>query len=149
MTDYRALRNAIVFREPLPSGYTMPAPDQIASAFGKVETELDNAVENLQKAEQAEAEEITEEGAREYRDARRYIIAALVAGILLAAAIGALVTRLIKKQLASVGRALAGVAKNDLTVPAEVRSRDELGRMAAAVNRAREGLRTTVGKLSG
>ncbi|BCJ52589.1 chemotaxis protein [Actinoplanes sp. NBRC 14428] len=149
MKDYRALRDTVMFREPLPPGYTMPPADQIGAEFGKGEAKLNSAVAALQKAEDTQADAIAGRAAEDFRKARTRIVAALLAGILVAAAIGVLVTRLIKVQLASVGRALAAVADNDLTEPAEVRSRDELGRMAAAVNRARDGLRGTVAQLTG
>jgi methyl-accepting chemotaxis protein len=76
------------------------------------------------------------------------IIVALAVGLLLALLVGLVVTALIKRQLATVYQALTAVADGDLTVAAEVRSRDELGRMAVAVNRARDGLRGTISSLT-
>ncbi|WP_199515075.1 HAMP domain-containing methyl-accepting chemotaxis protein [Nucisporomicrobium flavum] len=149
MGRYRTLRDTIVFQTPPPAGFTLPPPAQIGAAFQSVEDEMNGAVAALQKAEDTEADAITAESGEEFRNARRYVIVALIAGILLAAAIGMLVARLIRQQLASVAHALGAVADGDLTVPAEVRSRDELGRMAVAVNRARDGLRGTVAQLTG
>jgi len=148
MKHYRALRDTVVFQMPMTGGYKVPAPDQIGAEFASVEAEMNKAVADLQKAEDVEADAIAAETAAEVRQARRFIVIALIAGILLAAAIGLLVMRLIRRQLASVSQALGAVADGNLTLPAEVRSRDELGRMAVAVNRARDGLRGTVTQLA-
>jgi methyl-accepting chemotaxis protein len=149
MKHYRALRDTVVFQMPMTGGYKVPAPEQIGAEFNAVEAEMNKAVADLQKAEDAEADAIASETAAEVRQARRFIVIALLAGMLLAAAIGLLVMRLIRRQLASVARALGAVADGNLTVPADVRSRDELGHMAVAVNRARDGLRGTVAQLAG
>ena len=149
MKYYRALRDTVVFQMPMTGGFKVPAPEQIGAEFNAVEGEMNTAVADLQKAEDVEADAIAAESEDEFRNARLYVIIALIAGILAAAAIGLLVARLIRRQLASVAQALGAVADGNLTVPAEVRSRDELGHMAAAVNRARDGLRGTVTQLAG
>ena len=148
LQHYRALRNTVLFQEPISGGYTLPAPDQILAEFNSVEGAMNASVADLQKLEDTGADQLAQEADNEFRSARAIMIASLIIGILLAAAIALLVVRLIKQQLATVATALGAVADNDLTIPAEVRSRDELGRMAMAVNRAREGLRTTVGSLT-
>ncbi|MGW4943112.1 methyl-accepting chemotaxis protein [Actinoplanes sp. NPDC004185] len=148
LKHYRALRDTVLFQEPISGGYTLPAPDQILNEFNSVEGAMNTSVADLQKLEDTEANALAQEAGKEFRSARTIMIASLIIGILLAAAIAMLVVRLIKQQLATVATALGAVADNDLTIPAEVRSRDELGRMAMAVNRARDGLRATVGSLT-
>jgi methyl-accepting chemotaxis protein len=148
LKHYRALRDTVLFQEPISGGYTLPAPDQILNEFNSVEGAMNTSVADLQKLEDTEADTLAQEAGKEFRSARTIMIASLIVGILLAAAIAMLVVRLIKQQLATVATALGAVADNDLTIPAEVRSRDELGRMAMAVNRARDGLRATVGSLT-
>jgi methyl-accepting chemotaxis protein len=147
--SYRALRNVLLFRETPPAGFTLPAEDQRLPQLNAAETAMNKAVADLQKAEDTEADELAEHVAKQVASARVAIIAALVAGILFAAALAAFVVAVIKRQLATVATALGAVADSDLTVAAEVRSRDELGRMAVAVNRARDGLRSTVTQLAG
>ncbi|UQU64403.1 methyl-accepting chemotaxis protein [Couchioplanes caeruleus] len=149
MGRYRTLRNTVLFQESPPAGFTLPPAAQIGAAFESVEGEMNGAVAALQKTEDSEADAITADSAADFRNARRYVIVALIAGIVLAAAIALIVARLVRRQLASVAHALGAVADGNLTVPAEVRSRDELGLMAAAVNRARDGLRGTVAQLTG
>jgi methyl-accepting chemotaxis protein len=148
MTTYRALRNTVLFQEAPPAGFTPPAEAQILNEFARVETEVNTAVAELQALEGREADALANLAEDEYNETRRYIIIALIAGIVLAAALGVAVARLIRRQLATVATALGAVADGNLTVPAEVRSRDELGRMAVAVNTARDGLRTTVASLT-
>jgi methyl-accepting chemotaxis protein len=148
LKHYRALRETVLFQQPISGGYTLPAPDQIFAEFSSVEGAMNTSVADLQKLEDTEADTLAQEAGDEFRSARTIMIASLIIGILLAAAIAMLVVRLIRQQLATVATALGAVADNDLTIPAEVRSRDELGRMAMAVNRARDGLRATVGSLT-
>jgi methyl-accepting chemotaxis protein len=148
MKHYRALRNTVLFAEPITGGYTLPAPDQIVTEFNTVEGAMNTAVADLQKLEDTEADTLAQEADNEFRKARALMIGALIVGMLLAGGIAYLVVRLIRQQLATVATALGAVADNDLTIAAEVRSRDELGRMAMAVNRAREGLRATVSSLT-
>ncbi|MET3423004.1 methyl-accepting chemotaxis protein [Actinoplanes tereljensis] len=141
---YQALRNAIIFGEPLAAGYTMPATDQILSEFNKAETGMSEGVAEMQQVEDTESDAMATRGTASYNKAKMVTLIALIVGFVLAAGICVLVIRLIRNQLTTVSTALDAVAAGDLTVAAEVRSRDELGAMAGAVNRAREGLRTSV-----
>jgi methyl-accepting chemotaxis protein len=146
--NWRALRDTAVFQEPMAAGFTMPAPDRLLAEFARTQADMDKAVANLQDAEDSEAESLATAAAARSDTNRIITIAALLVGLVLALLVGLFVTRLIRKQLASVSRALGAVADGDLTVAAEVRSRDELGAMAVAVNRARDGLRDTVTSLT-
>ncbi|WP_305785893.1 methyl-accepting chemotaxis protein [Symbioplanes lichenis] len=145
---YGALRNTILFGQPLAAGYTMPAADAVGAEFDTIEADMNNAVAGLQKAEDTAADALAAKAADQASGSRMFIIVALIAGIALAAALTVFVIEVIKRQLATVATALGAVAENDLTVGADVRSRDELGRMAVAVNRARDGLRGTVAQLT-
>jgi methyl-accepting chemotaxis protein len=148
LRHYRALRDTVVFGEPMASGYPKPPPDQFQAEAGRVEASVDAAVVNLQAAENSEAEQTAAHGTDQYNRARMLTVVTLLVGLLLATAVGATVMRLIKGQLATVTSALGAVADGNLTVAAEVRSRDELGALAVAVNRARDGLRGTVTSLT-
>jgi methyl-accepting chemotaxis protein len=148
LKHYRALRDAVIFGEPITGGYTMPAPAQVQTEIEAVETQVNDAVATLQTAEETESDTLAVAGARGYRQARMITLASLLVGVLLASALGLAVVRSIRRQLATVTTALGAVADGDLTVPAEVQARDELGAMAVAVNRARDGLRGTVTSLT-
>ncbi|BCJ46320.1 hypothetical protein GCM10010168_59590 [Actinoplanes ianthinogenes] len=145
---YRGLRDVVILRKPPPAGFEMPAPDQILKAFADAEAGMNGAMDELQKAEESDADAMTATGDQEYRRSRLVTLIGLVIGFVVAAFVGFGVMRLIQRQLATVSSALGAVADGDLTVAAEVRSRDELGLMAQAVNRAREGLQTTVRQLT-
>ncbi|WP_433291832.1 methyl-accepting chemotaxis protein [Actinoplanes sp. CA-030573] len=145
---YRALRDTILFREPMVGGYPVPAADQISAEFVGLENAIAAAVRTMQAVEDQESDAMAAAGTAAYDHARTVLLIALGIGIVLAAAICVMVIGLIRRQLTTVSTALDAVAEGDLTVAAEVRSRDELGAMAAAVNRARDGLRTTVSALT-
>ncbi|WP_433064288.1 methyl-accepting chemotaxis protein [Dactylosporangium sp. CS-033363] len=146
--QYRTLRNVVVFHEAPPAGYTVPAQDQLVATSSKLENGVAEALNSLQKLEEQEATATEAQASEEYRDARLYIIALLLGGLAIALAAGMFVARIVRRQLSSVSGALRALAGADLTKPAEVYSRDELGEMAAAVNDAREGLRGTVAAIS-
>ena len=141
---YRTLRDVVLFHKPAPAGFTLPPAAQIYTQFQTEETAMGQAVAAIQKTEDAESDAMAAHGADEYRRARLVTLLALVIGVAVAVLIGVAVTRLIRRQLTTVSDALHAVAEGDLTVPAHVNGRDELGVMAEEVNRAREGLRGTV-----
>ena len=145
---HRSLSNVIIFGEAPPPGFVMPAPDKIIGAFNSAEADTATAMDELQATEAADADRMAAEGAGEYRQALWLTLGGLGLGFVFAAFVGFGVMRLIRRQLATVSAALVAVADGDLTVPAEVRSRDELGQMAQATNRAREGLLLSVRKLN-
>ncbi|WP_433222671.1 methyl-accepting chemotaxis protein [Dactylosporangium sp. CS-047395] len=146
--QYRTLRNVVVFHEAPPSGYTLPAQDQLVAASTKLENGVADALNSLQKLEEQEATATEAQAGQEYRNARLYIIVLLFGGLALALLAGIFVARIVRRQLGSVSGALRALAGADLTKPAEVYARDELGEMAAAVNDAREGLRGTVAAIT-
>ncbi|MEV1289238.1 methyl-accepting chemotaxis protein [Micromonospora sp. NPDC049679] len=141
---HTGLRDVLILRKPPPAGFTMPAPEKVGEAFVAAEKTMHDAMATMEKAENEQADALAAHAAENYRAARTIAVVALVVGLLLAFAVSFSVARAFRRQLDSVGAALDAVADGDLTRKAEVRSRDELGRMAAAVNRANEGIRATV-----
>ena len=79
-----------------------------------------------------------------YQSRRTTMITFTVIGMLLSVALCLWVVRLITRGLRGVMTSLTAVADGDLTRHTEVRSRDELGEMAGAVNSAVENMRLTV-----
>jgi methyl-accepting chemotaxis protein len=69
---------------------------------------------------------------------------ALAVGIAVAGALTTLVVRRLVGTVRSVQRSVEALAAGDLTVRPEVRSQDELGRMAAALGQAQESLRSVL-----
>jgi methyl-accepting chemotaxis protein len=141
---YRALRNAVLFNMPIQAPYTKPTPATQTAIFNQVDGEANASLAALQQQEDAEADAMAAQAKRAYSRALLVTVLALVIGFVLAALVGMAVVRLVRRQLTTVSDALHAVAEGDLTVPARVDGRDELGVMAEEVNRAREGLRGTV-----
>ncbi|MEU4242721.1 methyl-accepting chemotaxis protein [Actinoplanes sp. NPDC026619] len=145
---YENLRNVLVFKEAPPAGFDTPTGDKIATVWRQTQADLKNAIVTLQNTEESEATVMTTAAEKSYQDARNQLIAIMAVALLVALGLAAFVCRLILRQLASVSTSLAAVAQGDLSVVAEVQSRDELGGMAVAVNEARNGLREVVSQLT-
>ena len=117
------------------------ARDRLDPAFAEVRdalTELDG-LEAGQAAASAQQAEDT------YQSARTLLITVLVIAVVLALVIGVFVARSISRSLATVVGALRRVEQGDLTVTADVRSGDELGQLATALNATAGGLREIIG----
>ncbi|MEV0901100.1 methyl-accepting chemotaxis protein [Actinoplanes sp. NPDC049802] len=145
---FRNLRDAVLFREAPPAGFAVPAADQIATVWTRTQTEFKDAIAELQRTEDTESAQVAAAAQSSYESARNQMIAFMAIALVLAVGLAAFVRRVIVRQLGSVSMSLAAVARGDLTVPAEVQVRDELGGMAVAVNTARDGLRDMVGHLT-
>jgi methyl-accepting chemotaxis protein len=70
-------------------------------------------------------------------------------GALLLFAFGYWISRLVSASIGLVRNALVKMADGDLTAEADVRSRDEVGQMASALNRAQTSLRETMTEING
>ncbi|NEM08004.1 HAMP domain-containing protein, partial [Geodermatophilus normandii] len=73
----------------------------------------------------------------------------LAAGIAVAGGLTVLVVRRLVATVRSVQRSVEALADGDLTVTPEVRGRDELGRMAAALVTAQETMRSVMSSVAG
>ncbi|WP_018683739.1 methyl-accepting chemotaxis protein [Actinokineospora enzanensis] len=81
----------------------------------------------------------------------RSVVVAIIllsVGLVASVAVGLLITRSITKPMRGLSAALEGVADGDLTQNVEVSSRDEVGRMATALNKAVDSMREIVGTIS-
>ena len=145
ITAYWQLRDGAILNR---SATTAPPSATQQQQAAQLEADFLAAVENIQKLELSEAQARADQVDQRFQDARLVMIVSYALGALLAAALVVWAARLTKRQLTSVSAALGAVAVGDLTRPAEVRGRDELGRMAAAVNEARAGLISMAGSLS-
>ncbi|WP_432491775.1 methyl-accepting chemotaxis protein [Kineococcus gypseus] len=145
--DHAALRDVVTFQQAPPAGFTVPAPDQLFPRFIAAEEGFGAAIDALEEADSQQARAAVARAEQAQRTARAVVLGVLVVGLALAGALAAFVVRTVRGQLTSVGTALDAVAAGDLTVAAQVRSGDELGAMADAVNRAREGVAALVRQL--
>jgi methyl-accepting chemotaxis protein len=147
--QFATLRDVLILGKSPPAGFAMPAPDKIVPTFNTYETTMTESVASLQRLAQEQADAMTREAADEYHAARTLTIVVLAVGLLLAVAVAMWVARIMRRQLSETTAALAALAEGDLSRSTVVRSRDELGLMAHAVNRAAAGIRHTVETLSG
>ncbi len=99
-------------------------------AFDRVSADL-AALADLE-ADQASAAAAQAEAT--YTGARTLVLVVIALGLLAAGAIGTLVARSVSRPLAEVVAALGKVRDGDLTVRVPVRSRDEVGVLAATLN---------------
>ena len=102
------------------------------------------ALSALQEADLAHAEAEAAAAHDTYVTARTTVLALLVAGLVVGLGLALYVSRLITRPLGRVNEVLGAVADGDLTRTAQVDSRDEVGVMAANVNRAAESMRLAV-----
>ncbi len=113
-------------------------------SFEALEAELP-AVADAVGARAAAIQEAVEDGQR--NAIRLVAVVALLSAVLLVT-LGLVTVNTIVRPLRRVSRVLAAVAEGDLTGVAGVRSKDEVGRMAQALDRATAQLRETIGAMS-
>jgi methyl-accepting chemotaxis protein len=101
-------------------------------------------LDRASQAEQAQAASVLADAKSTYTNARRLVILILAGGLLIGLALAWYVTRLVLHPLRIVSTVLDHVAEGDLTHVANVPSRDELGRMAQALDRANARTRDVV-----
>ncbi|TQL01607.1 methyl-accepting chemotaxis protein [Cellulomonas sp. SLBN-39] len=111
---------------------------------GPLAQEIVTALQEVTSAQAAEAAESALEAEASYTSTRTALLGVLVVGVLAALALGVVVARRIVADLHLVQRSLDALADGDLTVAATVTSRDELGAMAGALDRAQTSLRETM-----
>ena len=105
---------------------------------------VNQAFDDLRSIEESYASDAVDSANRTFTLSRNLVIIAMLAGLLLAVGLGALTIVRITRPLSEVNTTLAKVADGDLTGVVEVRSNDEVGRMAGSLNRATSSMRETV-----
>ncbi|WP_211374015.1 methyl-accepting chemotaxis protein [Cellulomonas fimi] len=94
-------------------------------------------------------EALAAESATTARSAVLLVVAALVLGVVLSLVPAVLMTGTIRRKVDRVKGSLEAMGAGDLTVTADVHSRDELGQMARSLATAQESLRATLAGVSG
>jgi len=144
MTAYRQVRDgklipAVRNRDQLTFGQVRDKEG--APAF----TQVNTAMSALVEAETADAIHAKDEAAKTASSAQLTLIIVLAVGLLLALALGLYQSRVVAGAVRKVGSLAEALGRGDLTRTAEVSSRDEIGRMAAALDGATVRLRESVG----
>ena len=145
---YRLLRNVLSFGEAPAAGQTMPPVAEQTTVYKKSVQDMSDALDALQEQAHADAETMIKHATDEYEQARAVTITVLVIGLLISMAVGVWVARMMRRRLHVAIDALDALSTGDLTSTAVVSSRDELGVMTQAVNRASAGIRQTVESLA-
>jgi methyl-accepting chemotaxis protein len=107
------------------------------------------AVDQMIAAEDADAARSAAKAADSYTSSRNQTLILLAAGFTIALALGLAVARGIVRGLAAVSATCEALAEGDLTRRADVATRDEVGRMGAALDVALTNLRSTVTTIDG
>ncbi len=92
----------------------------------------------------AAAQQANDEGAARAQQALLVVMATVVVGVAVSAVLGIALARSIRRPIMEVKRAADAMAGGDLTVEPEVRSKDEIGQMAASLVAAQGALRELV-----
>ncbi|MDQ1295043.1 MAG: methyl-accepting chemotaxis protein [Actinomycetota bacterium] len=130
------------------------ATDQAGARLTWEQIDVDNylvsAVLRNERTHFLETIDADEKLASDKRDRQQMVLwaTAVIAALLLCLLAWAVV-QTITRPLLRVRRALDSMAEGDLTVEAGVRSRDEVGRMAQSLERARSGIRSLISSVSG
>jgi methyl-accepting chemotaxis protein len=148
LSDYRALRD----NEMLPAAnsgridiYFQLHTTRAMPLIQQAEQQLDE----LQAAESARSAEWVTAADAAYERSRTMILLAVVIGLVASVALGLWVAHLVVRPLRRVADVLGAVAKGDLNQRVEVRSADEVGVTARALNSATESMRATVRTMDG
>ncbi len=112
-------------------------------------TEVAEDLERIAAAEEADAAKNAAAATSDYRSSRLISIVLLIAGSLLALALGLFVARQIVRSLTRVKHVCDGLAEGDLTRSTGLTSRDEPGQMGRALDTAMQRLRDTVTTIDG
>ena len=107
------------------------------------------ALANLVTAESTAAHTAQAQAGHTASTARLALIAVLVLGVALATGLGLVQSQLVVAAVRRVGHVAEALGQGDLTRSAGVRSRDEIGRMASALDQATAQLRESIGVVAG
>ncbi|WP_082772218.1 methyl-accepting chemotaxis protein [Actinoplanes sp. TFC3] len=125
---------------------TLAARDTLVQpAITRAKYDLDQ----LTAAEAANAQQGLADAASTYRTARNTVIIVLIAGLLLATALGLVIARGIVSRVKAVSTGIDRIAEGDLTQQLNMTSKDEVGRMAGQLDRATSTLRGTISRITG
>ena len=127
------------------------AGGQARGMWGNLDPLLDAvaaSLEELSERKVAAMEKTAERTWASYTERSRIVVVVILAAIAVATVLGVVITQLIVRPLRSAVRVLESVAEGDFTQRMESVSRDEVGRMAQALNRALESVGAALGEVN-
>jgi signal transduction histidine kinase len=148
-SDYASISRALTHIKQLDSqgitGYDRTRPFVIAArAAGD---DLDALAQSLSFKARAETQALVSTNSSQYASSRDLFIGVSAASVVLALALGLLLSWLLIGPIRRTEARLAEIATGDFTGRLDVSSRDELGSLAANVNRMNDELRRVYGEL--
>jgi methyl-accepting chemotaxis protein len=105
---------------------------------------LFQAVDDLRRLKQSLGQKKFQVNQEQFQTARWLLLSAATIGLLLGVALSIFIARGLSIPLGLTAAALEQMAAGDLTASVEVRTKEEVGRMSDALNRALEKLRSTL-----
>jgi methyl-accepting chemotaxis protein len=137
---YTAVRDFFNFRTPLPAALGQPSMERASQLFATAYKDMRTSLQRAQQAQDDDAAAKISEARGDYLEARAVTL--IIGAITLPAAIGLAlwIALLITRPLRAVADVLRAAADKDLSRAVPVSSRDEVGAMAQAVNRANEAI---------
>ncbi len=145
--EWRRIRDDIVFPA-LDRGDVEAAAAAVDGPLAAANEAFATHMDALNLAEAEWGVATAKEATEVYEWARLAVVVAIVLGAALAIAVGLVVARRLVTSVTRVLGVLSGLAEGDLTGSTGVTSRDEVGRMAAALDLAMGNLRQIIGSLS-
>jgi len=126
-------------------------PFAFAAAFSSAQPTLNKATDALEAEEllvRAHAVAISTRAADEGATVIRTSLIALVVGLLVVVGLALFAAEIMRRQVARVKRVADALSSGDFTVMSGVDTRDEVGRMGHALDRATKNLRTTMERVA-
>ncbi|UQU67035.1 methyl-accepting chemotaxis protein [Couchioplanes caeruleus] len=144
---YRAARDAYLTAAGSGNAVAMAAArdTQLQPAIIRAKYNLDK----LAAEEEAAAKARVAEAHSAYESARTFVIVVLVVGLILATLLGLAIARSIVSRVKALSGIIDSIAAGDLTRTADMKSKDEVGRMGAQLDRATATLRSTISQITG
>jgi methyl-accepting chemotaxis protein len=120
---------------------------QVLSKAAPLGDRINAAVKEATARKETNARESYENSTRVYEQSRTWMTAMVLLAIGLAVALGYFIAKLISTPLGRTLQVLEAVSEGDLTHSIDVRSSDEVGLMAAALNAAVDGMRDALSQV--
>jgi len=111
--------------------------------------ELNDALSGMVAAFGETGDQISRGNSQLSKRTSQLMLGSIALAVLVAAALGFFIARLISRPLSTAVSALERVAEGDLTVRVDLHSTDEVGRLATALNRSTESMQQSIQAISG
>ncbi len=149
--EVRAGYSATVENELIPASHRMDA-EAVWAGVLKVKPateELSATVDKLFDLQKKDAKDLADASRITANHLGKVSLLLLFLGIVLAAGLALVIANLISRPVAKVKTVIDKLAEGDLTHPADIDSKDEIGQMAASLAKAMDRTRTAVSAIAG